>query len=494
MGYSGGNNTVAGFNESVNGWATRTLTHGSTTGGPAEAKRVSVNADWSGDYQLTDKLNIIDEFSYDNWRIPSMWATAETNLFATPPHAAGQVGLLLPVAMVTPANFAAVCPTAPYNGTNCPQHNTSSGADVTDELVSQFLGQNIRSNTIELRYDFARRFSAYAGYLFTARTIADFSSTFDTGEIYFPGGTGGTAANHFLAARADCAVVSGALPAGCTLNANGSIQEGSPANLVPEAGNDTSRNIYEIHENAGLAGVSARPIDTLRINADFVFGYNDNSFTRISPRQEQSYKVHAAYTPAPWATVSGAVDINENRDNVATVNNIEHSRAYSFCDDTRARSEAVGGFRLQLHGYLHTDRNLLPRHGINGLHHAVSCASGDVPLGTLSFYSSKDHYAYGDVMWKPYKRVTTMLGYAGSIVRGNTTFLNPLTPTGTLDFNYLKPTASLAVDIYRGVTYKTAWNYYGYNDEGVARPAGLSALPSQSFNGSNVTFSVKYAF
>ena len=50
-----------------------------------EAKRVSANANWSGDYRVTDKLDIVDEFSYDDWRIPSMWATADTNLFATPP-------------------------------------------------------------------------------------------------------------------------------------------------------------------------------------------------------------------------------------------------------------------------------------------------------------------------------------------------------------------------------------------------------------------------
>ena len=29
-----------------------------------------------------------------------------------------------------------------------------------------------------------------------------------------------------------------------------------------------------------------------------------------------------------------------------------------------------------------------------------------------------------------------MVGYGGSFVRGNTIFLNPLTPSGTLDFNY----------------------------------------------------------
>ena len=491
--YSSGNNTVSGFNELVNSWTSRTSTRGSTTAGPAEAKRISVNANWSGDYRLTDKLDIVDEFLYDNWRIPSMWATADTNLFAIPPTA-GQTGLLLPISMVTPATFATLCPTAPYNGPNCPQHASGSGADVTNELVSQFLGQNIRSNTVELKYDFTSRINAYLGYEYTARTIEDFSATWDAGEIYFPGGAAGNAGNDYLAARGDCALVGGVLPAGCTLNANGSVQEGSPTNLVPEVGNDTARNVYDIHENAALLGVSARPTDNLRINADFIFGYNDNSFTRISPRQLQSYKVSVRYTPTPWANISGNVDIHENRDNVSTVNNLEHGRAYSFVTTLAPNSKLWVDF-----GYTYMDiytqtEICFPDTGSTVFTTPCPVAGSPSPLGTLSFYSSQDHYAFGDVMWKPYKRVTAMLGYGGSIVRGNTTFLNPLTPTGTLDFNYVKPFASLAFDIYRGLTYKTAWNYYGYNDHGVANPVGLAALPSQDFNGNNVTFSFRYSF
>jgi hypothetical protein len=492
--YGSGSNTITNFNENISGWTTRTIARGGTTGGPAEAKRVSVTADWSGDYRVKDKLDFIDQFRYDNWRSPSMWATAETNLFATPPASPGQAGLLLPISTVTPATFATVCPTAPYNGPGCPQHNSSSLADVTNELVSQFLGQNIQSNTVELRYDFTHRISAYAGYMYTARTISDFSATFDTGEIYFPGGTGGTLNNHFLAARADCAVVAGALPVNCTQNANGSIQEGSSTTLIPDAGNDTLRNIYDIHENEALLGVIARPSDKLRINGDLIFGYNDNSFTRISPRQLQSYKINVKYTPAPWANISGVVDIHENRDNVAMVNNLEHGRSYSFGATLIPNSKLWVDF-----GYTYMDiftqtEICFPDTGSTVFTTPCPIAGATSPLGTLSAYSSMDHYAYGDVMWKPYKRVTAMLGYGGSIVRGNTTFLNPMTPTGTLDFNYLKPYGSLALDIYKGLAYKTAWNYYGYNDHGVANPTGLAALPSQNFNGNNVTFSFRYSF
>jgi hypothetical protein len=491
--YSGGNNTVTGFNENINGWASRTVTRGSTTAGPAEAKRVSVTGDWSGDYRLTDKLSILDQFRYDNWRIPSMWSTVETNLFATPPTA-GQTGLALPVSTVTPATFATACPAAPYNGPLCPQHNTSSGADATSELVSQFLGQNIRTNTIELKYDVMRRVSAYVGYTFTARTISDFSATFDTGEIYLPGGTGGTVANHYFAARGDCALVAGALPAVCTLNANGSIQEGSPTNLVPETGNNTVRNLYYIHENAAILGVAARPTEKLRVNADLIFGYNDNSFTRTSPRQVQSYKIQAHYNPTPWSDISGTVDIHENRDNVSMVNNLEHGRAYSFATTLTPSPRLWVDF-----GYTYMDvftqtEICFPDTGSTVFTTACPIAGASSPLGTLSSYSSMDHYAYGNVMWKPYKRVTAMLGYSGTIVRGNTTFLSALSPTGTLDFNFLKPTASLAFDIYNGLSYKTSWNYYGYNDRGVANPAGLAPLPLQDFNGSNITFAVRYVF
>ena len=492
--YTSGNNIVSGFNEDVNGWVTRTLARGSTTGGPARANRVSVDATWSGDYHVTDKLDIVDQFTYRDWRIPSIWATAQTNLFATPPQAVGQAGLSLPIAMLTPATFASLCPAAPYNGLNCPQHNASSGADVTNEVVSRFLGQRVRSNTFELKYDLTNRVNAYVGYGYTARAISDFSATFDTGEIYFPGGPTGSAANDYLAARGDCALIGGKLPAACTLNANGSVQEGSSTNLQAETGNDTARNIYDIHENIALLGISARPTDALRFNVDLMFGYNYNSFTRISPRQIQSYKLNARYTPKPWANIAGSVDIHENRDNVSTVNNVEHGRTYSFNSTISPNPNLWVNFGYSYMDIYTQTQICFPDTGSTVFTAPCPIPGASSPIGTLSYYSSRDHYVYGDVMWKMHKRVAVLLGYGGSIVRGNTTFLNPLTPTGTLDFDYTKPFASLAFEIYKGLTYKTAWNYYGYKDREAANPPGLALVPSQDFNGNNVTFSFLYAF
>lgn len=486
--YSSSSNVMTDLSEIFNGWISRTVTRASTAAGPSQAKRVVADANWTGEYHITDKLSVRDQFYYDNWRIPSSWATAQTNLFATPPGP-GQVGLILPTSPATPATFAALCPTAPYNSASCPQHTSSSGPDVLNEAVSQFLAQNIRNNLVELKYNFTDRLSAYVGYFYQARTINDFTATFDTSEIYLPGGRTGTAANNFLAARADCAISGGALPPECSLNsATGVITE-----VGPEAANDTVRNVYNIRENAAEFGVSARFSDKLRVNADVIAGYNDNSFTRISPRQLQSYKVHASYQPKSWASVTASVDLHENRDNVSTVNNIEHGRTYSLGAVVSPQSDLnfdVGYSYMDVYTQTEVcfpDSSVL-------FTQACPVANASSPLGTLSFYASRDNYAYADVMWKPQKRVTATVGYLGSIVRGSTTFLNPLSPTGTLDFDYLTPYASLSFDIYKGVSYRTAWNYYGYNDRGIANPAGLNPLPSQNFNGNNVSFVLRYAF
>ena len=519
FGYSSSDNVIPNFDENINGFTTRTATRDSTTSGPATTKRVSVNADGSAVYAVTDKFRVEDFFNYDNWRIPGMWATFETNLFAA--AGSGLTGLATPISafnQVSPATattFAALCPTAPYNQVTCPLHTTSSGADVTNELTSQFLAQKMITNTFELAYDFTPRYSARIGYLYSDRTISQFSATWDTGETYFPGGTGATAATDYFAARGDCALVSGALPVGCVLNPDGSITEGSPTNLVAEAGNDTARLLTTIHENTLIAGVTARPVDQLTINGDFGFGYNDNSFTRVDPRQVQSYKIHVNYKPKMWAVIDGAVEIHENRDDVTTVSNLEHDRSYSFNTTLMPNSRLSVSF-----GYNYWDvynqANICFNYSITYTNPApppstlpvstippgvattacniTGASVGAAGLETLSTYASTDHFAHAEVTWKPYKRITVALGYGGSFVRGSSISLNPLNPSGTLSYNYQLPFGWINFDIYKGLSYKMAWNYYGFNQEGNTTPFGLATIPLQDFNGSNATFSFRYAF
>ncbi|MGB6264221.1 MAG: hypothetical protein WBF56_00650 [Candidatus Acidiferrales bacterium] len=503
LGYSTSNSEIPDFFENVNGYTARTAERGSTTGGPANAKRVSVNANWSGVYAVTEKLRILDEFRYDNWRIPGTWALDETNIFGT--GYPGLAGLQQNEAVFNTTN----CPLG-SNAVTCPQHTASSAADAIRGLASTFLGQNLKSNTLEFDYDFNRRVSAHIGYLYTNRTISQFSDANDTESIYFPGGATATPANDYLAARGSCAAVAGALPAGCTLNADGSVTFLAPATASP------TRSVLTINENALVLGALLRPIAALRITGDLEFGYNDNSYTRIDPRQVQSYKLHANYKPRPWATVDGAIEIHENRDDITDVDNLEHDRSYSFATTLipNPRLSVDFGYNywnvfsqsLICFAYSTSVTNPAPPPatlpvsafpiGVPMLPTGPDCpiAGASSPLGALSTYSSNDHFVHAGVIWKPTRRLTTMLGYGGSFVRGNTIFLNPLTPSGTLDFNYQKPYVSVAIDVYKGLSYKMAWDYFGFNEVGNSSPFGLATIPLTDFNGSNAAFSLRYSF
>ena len=504
VGYSSSNNKIPDFLETEDGWSSKGAQRGNTTGGPAQAKRVSVNADWSGVYAVNEKFRIEDFFRYDNWRIPGTWALAETNIFPT--GFPGLVGFQQNQAVFNTTN----CPVA-SNAVTCPQHTSSSNQDATFGLASTFLGQNLKSNTFELQYDFNRRWSGHIGYLYTHRTIAQFSDTNDSELIYFPGGATATPANDFLAARESCAITGAGLPAGCTLNADGSITF-----IPPGAPAAPTRSLTTINENALLLGFVGRPIDALRITADFEFGYDDAAYTRIDPRQVQSYKIHADYKPRPWANLTGAVEIHENRDNVTTVNNLEHDRSYSFATILIPNQRVSVDFGYNYwnvytqsvicFAYSTTAANAATPPvnvivsafppGVPVLPSGTACpiTGASSPLGALSKYNSTDHFAHAAVMWKVTRRVSATAGYGGSFVRGNTIFLNPLTPSGTLDFNYQRPYASITINLYRGLSYKMAWNYYGFNETGLTNPFGLAPIQSPDFNGSNATFSFRYSF
>jgi len=511
--YTAGDTTVGDLLEAQDFFASRTLGRGSLTNGPAKAKQYSATADFMAVYSINDKLRVRDVFRFDNWRIPGVWTSFALNFTAGAVAPGGPTGMLAPISTVItdPATFTAACPTAPYNQLGCPQHSSSSVADFANQFWQRTLSEDTKSNTIQLEYDFNKHISARAGFLYTNRKIGDFNAQTDLLEIYLPGGAG-NAGNLFLAARADCALVGGVLPADCILNpATGVVTE-----VGPEAGNDTSVNITNINEYSLLLGLTARPIDKLRITGDFQFGSNDNAFVRPDARNLQVYKVHGTYRPTTWASVDGTIDIHENRDNVFTVNDLEHDRHYGLSTTLSPNSNLAIDLGYTYFDFF-TNIAICYASGVAG-QPTTLCPNvnpGDSTLGATSRYSSTDHFVFGDMMWKPYKRVTVTLGFGGNFTRGSSNFfnqpqfgssaggpapelapviLNANTPSGTLNFNYLRPYGSIAVDIYKGLSYKAAWNYYGFNEKGPPDPATLSAIGARDFNGNTATFSFRYSF
>ena len=88
---------------------------------------------------------------------------------------------------------------------------------------------------------------------------------------------------------------------------------------------------------------------------------------------------------------------------------------------------------------------------------------------------------------KPISRLTTAIGYTITSSNGDTLILNPIAPTGPLAFNYHLPSASLAFDITKNLTYKTGWNYYDYNEKSFPGPT----LP-RDFRGNTFTLALRY--
>lgn len=519
--YSSSDNTIGNLNEFANEYGDRAGTNvrNNILNGPAGAKQLFVHASWSGIYSVTQKVRILDSVNYDNWRNPGISSLFQSYLYATAPQNPSQSGILLPVASFSPlANgaptFTSICP-APYNGATCPQHNGSNSADISNTTYSNFLGQRMLSNTIQVGVDFTRRISGHLGYRYEKRTISEFAASQLLAATYYPGGSTATASNDYLAARGNCPLVGGVIvpAAGGTCSApsatDGSITWTATASQISSAFN-VPRQLSEINEHVALAGVTLRPIDALHIDADFEFGYSDYAYTRIWPRQIQGYKIHASYSPRTWATIDAAVDIHENRDNVSQINNLEHGRTYSF--STVLAPKPTFAYTI---GYNYTDlylqtficfRDTFGTLAGPGLPTFPACpitnSPSSVPLSTLAFYSDKQHYAFSDVMWKPMKRVTADIGYSGTFAGGNTVFLNPLQPAGTLAFNYQRPYGSLRIDLYKGFSWKAAWEYEGYNPKAPYSASvpvtggtySLTPLATPDFNGSTATFSVRYAF
>jgi hypothetical protein len=519
--YTTNHNAVSSFNTAYNEWTNSATvnTRGVLWSGPSDSRMVTARANWNAIYAITSRLRVHDSINYENWRDSGYMDQLTTTLFAARPTIVGQIGITLPEAPFSPLvagapSFAGICAGPSFNATTCPQHTTAAPPDVTRTLLSSFLGHRTLSNTVQLESDITRRLSARLGYMYQTRVISD---TLPTGAdyyeaaavnpinlnhlpplttgIYFPGGNGGTLANRFFAARGLCAPVGGALPVTCTQNADGSITY--TAATVP----GPIRELTMIHGNVLLAGFAYRPVDALRINADFEFGYNDRAYTQISPRQFQTYKVHANYRMKTWASIDGAIDIREDRDNVSQINYLDHLRTYSFGTVLMPKSSLT----LNL-GYNYTNiakqsifcfRETIPSPGIPaGTYGPCPYFSGTTAItwGATSFYTNQQSFAYGDVLWKPMKRITAGVGYMGTFTNGNTLYLNPRMVGGTIAFNYQKPFASIQIDLYKGLSYKTTWNYYGYNLKTPMANALLQPIGQEDFNGSTATFSARYNF
>ena len=452
--YSSSDSSNPVYDETFNGLITRSRQRLYEQAGASTAQRISGSADFGLTYRLTEKLHLIDTFRWENFRIPTGWTYTTGSRFGA-------------TLVSNPNVFSpATCP-PPFTAATCPQHIAASGADVVVDALNQFLKQDTRINTFEVEYAFTPRISAYIGYRFERREITHNDADVQI-QTFFPGPTAA------LANRGACAPAS-AHP----LNPDGTCTA-----TVTDSGAD----FIEINGHSALFGFSARPNNRVRFSFDTEQFYADNAFTRISPRHLQRYKGRLNAKMTEWWNFGTSINIRENRNDTADINNKQHNRSYAF-NSVFSPGDANWGLDLSYdYNDIFSQSNICfvstpapqPNNG------PQNC--GTPFLSGLSFYNETAHIGAGSVYLKPVKQLTAAVGYTVTSSNGTTLILNPNAPTGPLAFNYHLPTASIVYHVQKNLAFKGGWNYYDYNEKSLPGPT----LP-RDFRGNTFTLSLRYS-
>jgi hypothetical protein len=464
--YTGGDMNVAGYQELLTGRESRTNLRDNNVFGPAFGRHVSATVDFGATWHVTDRFRILDTFTFSSFRNPGEFDSSNCQFFSP--------SLLTGPNIFAPGTAPSIaCPVPTDGAAGIPTHSTSSGPDISQAISGLLLKQDEKTNLFQLEYDFTRKFGARLGYRFRHRAIddADFEQI---SELFYPSN----------ANRGDCALVAGVLPNGCTANGDGSFTFHTPLPIETDTG-ETLTNEY-----SGLFGFWARPVDAWRVNFDMEVASADNSFTRISPRQWQEYRVRTTYKLASWVNLSGSINILEKRNNVSEINNLQHNRLYGWS----ATFEPNDRVSLEL-GYDYSDdfSQILICFVTTPAPAGVSQCPGSTVLSQdLSVYTNKSNYGYFDVMWKPVRRLTAHVGYNVTSTTGSALFLNPNAPSGPLDSNYHRPYGGFDYAMAKRWTGKAYWGYYGYHEDQTPVPQDLFA--PRNFRGNLVTLSMRYAF
>ena len=257
--------------------------------------------------------------------------------------------------------------------------------------------------------------------------------------------------------------------------------------IITDAGGD----FIPIHSHWGLFGAALRPTPQWRLNFNMEAMYADMSFTRISPRQMQHYIARTTYKPAQWMTLTGTMNLLESRDNVQTVNHLDHARDYS-AGATIARYEhwSLDMFYAYDDVFSTTIECYASSAPLSTATTAPDvCVAAGTPFASTAFYDAPTQTGTITLTLEPLKRVHFNGGYRATSVDGNVDRINARQVPGTLQSQFQTPFAHLAFDLAPNWQWVGDYNYYGYGENGAVGPTAPRA-----FHGNVYTLAVHYAF
>ena len=549
--YSSATSNVGNYNDVWSGVGTHSGVRVYQITGPAQARRITNNADFGVTYHATPSWSVSDQFRYVNWREPGSFDSTEYNCFPSAAGATVTTGIGSPCAL---SSLIAGLPGPGLTGTMVPTSisGTPASPTYTNPFASftpfiQFLGERSFYNTIRPKWQPSRRFSVYAGYRYTHRNLRELDGTGITENVPLTAPTTST-----------------------TTLANATNAQFVPATFI-------SANTFfdSLNEHRALAGALLRPTDAWRINADAELAYSDHQFTPITPRHEQRLRVNTSYKVVRWATLNAAVHIVESRnDSAATVVGVnssgvllppanlfpagyipayghkDHYRYYTFGATMTPNSHFAFDF-----GWTYQDQRILSASCVpmvSGLTPVTSTGAASPMAGTglcptVQFtlagtpvasnepnitgglplnqnYQEYTQSLFSNLSFKPIKRLTLKIGYDLTSDSGYDIWIrgdngqplyyavdqffnivtpgsasavavapgpNPPVPSGTQGFNWHKPHAGIEVPIAKGVAFNGLWSYFDYNEK--AAYEGPAIVP-RDFHANVGTVSLKYRF
>ena len=486
--YSSGDTNVYGYDQTIYGRTAKSNQSNQLNTGPVQGRRVAAVADFGATWHITDKLSFNDTFHYSNWHDPVQFAASSCSFFS--PN------------LNTAANF--FTPTAPVPLTCAPpagvvagtvQHASGSSPDLSQVTDSNFLKQETITNLAEFDYRFSEKFGARIGFRYTHRDIYD--NFYETAnQVFYPGPTAA------LAARGSCALVNSGLPvsqanlpAGCTLNTDNSISFLSVPAFTP-----ASLVVPPIDEYSGLLGLWARPNQKWKISFDMELFSADGTFTRISPKESQIYRVRSKYVVNNWLTLDGNILIWESRNNQFQQDDSQHNRTYAITAILQPNDK----FGMEI-GYDYNDvysQVLICYVSGQAAPGTMACPNVTGLIQQLSTYINNSSYGFFDMSYKPVHRLTVHLGgnftgTSGSQLRLDPLALIPNQVEGPLNSQWLHPYGGLEYRFSKAWTGKAFWDYYGYHEDptfGTGGEAAQDVYAPRNFRGNLYTLSVRYMF
>ena len=467
--YTGSDFNIDNYNQTFTGRVSRSNLANYTESGPMQGRHVASYGDLGATWQITHDFSLVDSFHYGNWNEPAQYSSLQCSFFSTNLNTLPNVPPTFPTnTCASPAGFP----------TGTPTHTTSSGPDVLVNTDSNFLKQKTITNLIEGQVQISPKAGAYFGYRYTHRVIGDDFFNVQS-AIYFPNN----------AARGNCALVAGALPAGCTPNADGSISY-----VTPDPTYDPVDTIT-IDANSAVLGLWWKPIQHLTINLDADLGSADNAFTHLSPRNYQQFRAKAQYRASAWLNFTAYFTTTEGQNPVTDVNLSEHNRnvgfslsltpSQKFSTQLGYNFNAISSDLLLCFTSSLAQPNLPPCPGVTGLVQEASPYSSHINTGFLDF------------LWTPLNPLSVEVGANLSGVTGSEVNLNPLSPiatapAGPLNSSWYQPYGSVAYRFAKHWTGRARWDYYGYHEDSNGSYQDLFA--PRNFHGNLITLSVRFGF